>query len=60
MWKGSPAFAVLNEEKYLKRCCWTGYNEAVAKAMGMPFDQPTEFTLTDWAENVTVNGESVE
>ena len=33
------------------------YNEAVAEAMGAPFDQPTAFTLTDCvAENVTVNG----
>ena len=36
------------------------YNEAVAEAMGAPFDQPTAFTLTDCvAENVTVNGEEV-
>lgn len=35
------------------------YNEAVAEAMGAPFDQPTAFTLTDCAaENVTVNGEA--
>ena len=33
------------------------YNEAVAEAMGTPFDQPTAFILTDCvAENVTVNG----
>ncbi len=36
------------------------YNEAVAEAMGAPFDQPTAFSLTDCvAENVTVNGEEV-
>ena len=37
------------------------YNEAVAEAMGAPFDRPTVFTLTDCAaENVTVNGAMAE